>query len=93
MFHVFIRLRSVFEGAGEPGIFSVPESRGKLGIFSSLRAYMEETVKTMTSRTSHLASLDSLLTGCIERRKTLGIFPSPIAYIERGGAREFSNDP
>ena len=45
-------LRPVFEGAGEPGIFSVTESRGKLGIFLSPRAYMEETVRAVTSRTS-----------------------------------------
>ena len=37
-----LRLRPVFEGAGEPGIFSVPEPRGKLGIFVSPRAYIEE---------------------------------------------------
>ena len=29
-----LRLRLVFEGAGEPGIFSVPESRGNFGIYS-----------------------------------------------------------
>ena len=33
----------MFEGAGEPGIFSVPERRGKHGIFPSPRAYMEGT--------------------------------------------------
>jgi len=33
----------VFEGAGELRIFSNPEPRGKLGIFPSPRAYMEET--------------------------------------------------
>ena len=38
-----LRLRPVLEGAGELGISSVPESRGKLGIFPSPRAYMEET--------------------------------------------------
>ena len=32
----------VFEGAGEPGIFSVPEPRVKLGIVPNPRAYMEE---------------------------------------------------
>jgi len=31
----------MFEGAGEPGIFSVPEPRGKLVIFLSPMAYME----------------------------------------------------
>ena len=34
MFHVFT-LRPVFEGAGESGIFSIPEPRGKIGIFPS----------------------------------------------------------
>ena len=44
VFHVFTtHLRPVFEGAEKPGIFSVPESRRKLRIFPSLRAYMEET--------------------------------------------------
>ena len=28
-------MRPIFEGAGESGIFSVPEPRGKLGIFPS----------------------------------------------------------
>ena len=37
------RLRLMFEIAGKPGIFSVPESRGELGIILSPRAYMEET--------------------------------------------------
>jgi len=32
------RLRPVFEKAGEPGIFSVPEPRGKLGNVPSPRA-------------------------------------------------------
>ena len=36
-----IRLRPVFDGAEEPGIFSVPELGGKFGIFSSPRAYIE----------------------------------------------------
>ena len=37
-----LRLRPVFEGAGEPRIFSVPKPREKLGIFPSPRANMEE---------------------------------------------------
>jgi len=72
-------LRPVFEGAGEPRMFSVPTPRKKLGIFPSPRAfiegenldffqvpkprgkleifvssrvYMEETVRTVTLRTS-----------------------------------------
>ena len=45
-----LHLRPVFEGAGEPGIFSVPEPGAKLGIFVSPRAYMEETVRRVTSR-------------------------------------------
>jgi len=32
-----LRLRPVFEGAGEPKIFSSPEPRRKLGIFGSPR--------------------------------------------------------
>jgi len=35
----------VFEGAGEPDVFSVLDPRGKLGIFSSPRAYIGETVE------------------------------------------------
>ena len=49
---VSLRLRPVFEGAKEPGIFSVPAPRGKLGIFSSPTTYMEETVRTVRPRTS-----------------------------------------
>ena len=39
-------LRPVFEGAGEPGIFSSAriQEEAKLGIFPSPRAYMEEIV-------------------------------------------------
>ena len=36
-----LRLRPVFEGAREPGVSSVPELRGKLGIFPSSRGYIE----------------------------------------------------
>ena len=36
-------LRPTFEGAGEPGIFSVPEPEGKLGKFSESQNRMEET--------------------------------------------------
>ena len=44
MFYVFTsHLRSVFEGAGEPGIFSDPQPREKLGTFPSPKASMEET--------------------------------------------------
>ena len=35
------RLWPVFEEAEEPGIFSVPEPKGKLGIFPSPIAYIE----------------------------------------------------
>ena len=36
-----LRLRPVFEEAGEPGIFSVPDEPGeKLGVFLNPRAYM-----------------------------------------------------
>ena len=53
MFHVFTTYqRPVFEGAEEPGIFSIPEPRGKLGIFPSPRAYMKETIREVTSRNS-----------------------------------------
>jgi len=38
-----LRQRPVFEGAGESGIISVTEPRGKLGILPSPRAYMNET--------------------------------------------------
>ena len=38
-----LRLRLVFEGAREPGIFSAPEPTGELRIFPSPKAYMEET--------------------------------------------------
>jgi len=31
----------VFGGAGEPGIFLVPELRGKLGIFPNPRAFID----------------------------------------------------
>ena len=41
--HLVLCLRPLFEGAAEPGIFSVPESRGTFGIFPSPRTYMEET--------------------------------------------------
>ena len=43
---------AVFKEAGEPGIFSVPEPRKKLGIFLSPRAYTEEIISRVTSRTS-----------------------------------------
>ena len=43
MYSARLRLRPMFEGAREPGIFSVSEPRGKLGIFPSPRAYMDET--------------------------------------------------
>jgi len=33
----------MFEGARKPGIFSVPEARGELGMFLSPRAYVMET--------------------------------------------------
>ena len=46
------RLQPVFERSGEPGIFQIPEPRGKLGIFPSPRAYMEEAVRRVKSRTS-----------------------------------------
>ena len=36
-------LRPVFEGAGEHGIFSVPEPRGNFGILLSPRANMKRT--------------------------------------------------
>ena len=44
-FHVFTLPAAwlVFEGAGVLGILSVPEPRGKFGIFLCTRAYMEET--------------------------------------------------
>ena len=51
-FSSMLRLRPVFEGAGESGMFSVAEPRRKLGIFSSPRTYMEETVRRMKPRTS-----------------------------------------
>ena len=45
-----LRLWPVFEKAGEPGIFSVPEPRRKLGIFPSPKTRMVETVRTVTPR-------------------------------------------
>ena len=51
MFHVFTpHLRPVFEGAGEFGIFSVPEPRRKLGIFPCPRAYIKEKAGRVTLR-------------------------------------------
>ena len=38
----WLRLQPLFEKAGEPGIFSVPEPRNELGIFPSSRV-QEET--------------------------------------------------
>ena len=76
----------MFEGAGEPGIFSVPE--GNLGIFPSPRAYMEETVRRVTTRTS-LRQRAVFGEGGLEffkipeSKEKLGIFLSPRAYIER----------
>ena len=61
------RLQPVFEEGGEPEIFSiprayierestvffqVPEPGGKLGIFQTLRAYMEGTVEKVKPRDS-----------------------------------------
>ena len=43
MFHVFTSPAACVWGAGEPGIFSVVEPKGKLGIFPSPRACMKET--------------------------------------------------
>ena len=65
---VIKRLRPVFEGAGKPGIFSVTEPEGKLGIFSSPRACIE-------GQRSEYFQVP------MPRRK-LGIFPSPGAYME-----------
>ena len=60
-----LRQKAVFEGGGETEIFlssrahmeresskffQVPEPRGKLGIFPSPRAYLEETVRRVKSR-------------------------------------------
>jgi len=46
MFHVFtshlVRQRSMFERAGEPGIFAMPEPREELGIFLSPREETDE---------------------------------------------------
>ena len=64
--HLALRLRPVFEGAGEPGIFSVPEPRGKIGIFPSPGAYVEETVEQTV----------------FEGEGESGIFPSSRAYVE-----------
>ena len=51
------RLRPVFGGTREPTIFSGPALGGKLGIFPSPRAYMEETVRRVTPRTSRRSAL------------------------------------
>ena len=45
-----LRLWPAFEEAGELGIFSVPESREKLGIFPRPRAYTGRTVRRVTPR-------------------------------------------
>ena len=42
----------MFDGVGEPEIFSAPEPRGKLGTFLSPKAYVEEAVRRVTPRTS-----------------------------------------
>ena len=43
------RLRPVFEGAEEPGIFLVSEPRAKIGIFPSPTAYLEKDFSTSQS--------------------------------------------
>ena len=83
MFRVFtshLTSPAVFEEAGELGIFSVPEHKKKLGIFPCPRVYMEETVRRVIPRT--LALLGASPSGCIRRRKKLGIFLSTRTYRE-----------
>ena len=70
-----LRLRPVFEGAGEPGISSVPGPRGKLGIFLSPGAYMEEPVRGTTPKTSLRSVLFQQVV--FEDREETKIVPSP----------------
>ena len=70
----------VFEGAGEPGIFSVPEPRGKLGIFSNPRACMKETVRRVTPQTSLCSVLRQQ--AVFEKGEETEIVRSPRAYKE-----------
>ena len=91
-----LRLRPVFEGAGEPTIFSVSEPRGgeteeprrKLGIFLCPGAYMEETVRTVTPCTS-LGSSVLRQQAVIEGRGSSKFFHVPESIWRR--AWNFSN--
>ena len=53
-FRSVLRLQLLFEEGGEPGIFSSPRVyiQRELDIFPCPRAYMEETVRTVTPRNS-----------------------------------------
>ena len=97
-FEIFLRPR-VYIGGERSEFFQVPEPRRKFRSFLSprafierevrnfmtTRAYMKETVRRMASR----ALLGVSPTGGIRRRRKLGMFPSPRAYIQ-GGDRNVS---
>ena len=74
--HFALRLRPAFDGAGEPGIFSAPEPRGKLGIFPSPRAHMEENEERQLAPSNRNFSNSQSLRGSSE------FFSSPRAHIK-----------
>ena len=72
----------MFEGAGEPGIFSVPEPRGMIKIFPSLRAYMVGRDRNLPSPGAYIERERSELFQVPKRRQKFGIFPSPGVYMK-----------
>ena len=99
IFHVFtshstlcsvLRLRPhVFEGAGKSAIFPVPEPSGKFGAYiEGERSEFFQVPEPMRKRQLEEWHLAASPTGCIWRRRKLGILvPGPI-YIQ-GQSSEF----
>ena len=79
-----LRLRPVFDGAGEPGIFAVPEPREKFGIFRRATPrtlptdYIQRRkIEILPSPRAYIEGERSEFFQVLEPRRKFGIFLCP----------------